>query len=164
VDGPYDEWSRGVNDGFGGDAEEAACEYWKAVVHMVRAGGFDIVGHLDLVKKNNRNPGDGFSFDPEGKRYREAAIEAIEAIASQNLVVEINTGGLNRGGTTECYPSPWLLSELRKRNIRMVVNADAHRAEHLDGHYAEARRALRAAGFDQTVLLTDHRWVAEALD
>lgn len=164
VDGPYEEWARGVTDGYGGDAEAAAAAYWKAVTAMVRDGGFDFVGHLDLIKKNNRGAGAHLSFDPEGARYREAALEAVEEIAARGTIVEINTGGLNRGSVRECYPSPWLLAELRKRNARIVVNADAHRPEHLDGHYDEARRALRAAGFDSTVMLLAGRWQEETLN
>jgi histidinol phosphatase-like PHP family hydrolase len=34
----------------------------------------------------------------------------------------------------------------------MVINADAHRAEDLDGHYAEARQAMLAAGYTETAL------------
>ena len=136
----------------------------KIIVPQPPGGGFDFVGHLDLIKKNNRGAGAPLSFDPEGARYRKAAMEAVEEIAARGTIVEINTGGLNRGSVSECYPSPWLLGELRKRNARVVVNADAHRTDHLDGHYDEARRALRAAGFDRTVMLLGGRWQEEALD
>jgi histidinol-phosphatase (PHP family) len=76
----------------------------------------------------------------------------MEAISRTDAVVEVNTGGLNRGSTTEVYPASWMLGELKKRGVRMMVNADAHRGEHLGGHYEEARRELAQAGFDSTVL------------
>jgi histidinol phosphatase-like PHP family hydrolase len=34
----------------------------------------------------------------------------------------------------------------------MVINADAHRPEDLDGHYAEARKTMLSAGYTETVL------------
>lgn len=164
VDGSREEWTQGVAEGYGGDAEAAAEAYWSALGAMVRAGGFDFVGHLDLIKKNNRGPGEPCSFDPEGQRYRKAALEAVEEIASRDLLVEINTGALNRGTLKECYPSPWLLGELRRRGVRIVLNADAHRGAHLDGHYGDALAALAGAGYDRSWLLLGGRWIEEALN
>ncbi len=150
VDGPPEEWETGVREGFGGDGERAAAAYWEAVSAMVADGGFDIVGHLDLVKKNNR----GRWFDQNGATYRALASATMDAIAESGAVVEVNTGGLIRGNTTEVYPAPWMLGDLRSRQVRMMINADAHRGEHLGGHYEEARRLLVAAGFDQVVLFS----------
>ncbi len=164
VDGPYEEWENGVREGFAGDGEAAAEAYWKAVAEMVRAGGFDIVGHLDLVKKNNRARDGNLFFDPDGPRYRAAAAEALRAIEEAGTVVEINTGALNRRSLTETYPSPALLADLRKQGARIVVNADAHRMEHLGGYYDEAVAALRVAGFSETVLLDGGVWRAEPLN
>jgi histidinol-phosphatase (PHP family) len=163
VDGPYEEWERGVREGFGGDGEAAAEAYWDAVAAMVRSGGFDFVGHLDLVKKNNGADGEKRFFDPDGPRYRAAAARAIEEIRKSGTVVELNTGALNRGSLKEAYPSPALLRELRKIDARIVVNADAHAAEHLGGYYDEALRTLRAAGFAETVLFEKGRWRIEPL-
>jgi histidinol phosphatase-like PHP family hydrolase len=33
-----------------------------------------------------------------------------------------------------------------------VINADAHRAKDLDGHYEEARKTMLAAGYTETGL------------
>lgn len=162
VDGPAEEWERGVSDGYGGDAEAAAEAYWEAVAAMVRAGGFDIVGHLDLVKKNNRGTR---VFDEDGHRYAAAAEAALDSIADRkdSIFVEINTGGMNRGSIAEPYPSLRLLRALRDRDVRMTVNADAHRPEHLDGHYDEARRSLLAAGFECAWIRDGNGWTEESL-
>jgi len=164
VDGPYEEWARGVEEGYGGDGEAAAEAYWRAVGRMAKAGGFDFVGHLDLVKKNNGAGGRPRSFDPDGPRYRSAALEALEEIRKAGTVVEVNTGALNRGSLSETYPSIELLEEARGRGIRVVVNADAHRAAHVAGHYEEARRALRAAGYEFAVLFNGSGWEPEKID
>ncbi|MFA6506093.1 MAG: histidinol-phosphatase [Treponemataceae bacterium] len=164
VDGPYDEWERGVREGYGGDGEAAAEAYWEAVTEMIRARGFDFVGHLDLVKKNNGAGGRPPSFDPSGNRYRNAAKKAIEAIRESGVVVEINTGAMNRGSLKETYPSHELLEELRKVGARIIINADAHRADHITGHYEKARQALRAAGFTETVLFEGKNWVTEPIE
>ena len=148
VDGPLEEWEAGVANGYGGDPMSAAEAYWKAVTEMAEAGGFDIVGHLDLVKKNNQG---GLRFDEKGDAYRVAAMEAIEAIARRGLIVEVNTGGLNRGSIAEAYPASWMLDELRSRSVRVIIAADAHAPSHIGGYYEEARGTLRAAGYSTEV-------------
>jgi histidinol-phosphatase (PHP family) len=65
--------------------------------------------------------------------------------------VEVNTGGINRGKTSEVYPSPLFLRLLKERNVPLIITADAHKAEQLDGHYADAVKAMREAGYTETV-------------
>ncbi len=164
VDGPQEEWEEGVRTGFGGDGEQAAVSYWETVTDMVRAGGFDIVGHLDLIKKNNGAEGTERAFDPDGNRYRNAALATIDAIAAAGLVVEVNTGALNRGTLTEIYPAPWILQELRVRKVPVMINSDAHRPEHLSGSYHEARTLLKNSGYSEIVLFDGLSWFNEKLD
>lgn len=165
VDGPYEEWERGVDEGYGGDAEAAAEAYWAAMEALVRSGGFDVLGHLDLVRKNNRGAA---RFDEAGPRYRAAAGRAVAAIreelarAERPFVVEVNTGAMNRGTLSEPYPSAALLRDLAAAGVPLTVNADAHRAAHVDGHYEEARRAMGAVGYRSAMVWTG-RWEAEPL-
>lgn len=150
VDGPLEEWEGGVRMGYDGDGEAAAEAYWSEVAELARAGGFDILGHLDLVKKNNS---DDRWFNPRGARYAAAAERALAAVAAGGAVVEVNTGGLNRGRIRETYPSQALLARLRGLNVRITVAADAHRSEHLGGHYQEALQTLLQAGYSEQYLL-----------
>jgi histidinol-phosphatase (PHP family) len=164
VDGPREEWEKGVRVGFDGDGEQAAVAYWETVSDMVHTGGFDIVGHLDLVKKNNGADGTERAFDPDGTRYRKAALATIDKIAKAGLVVEVNTGALNRGTLTEIYPAPWMLRELGARGVRVTINSDAHRPGHLSGFYPEAQALLKENGFTEIVLFDGLNWFEEKLD
>jgi histidinol-phosphatase (PHP family) len=123
---------------------------------MLRAGGFEILGHADLIKKNNQPSAGGPFFNPAGPAYlrrtEEIAVLAGEAAARSGMAAEVNTGGLNRGRIGETYPSPAMLRLFRKQGVPAVINADAHRAEDLDGHYGEALETLRRAGYAATVL------------
>jgi histidinol-phosphatase (PHP family) len=82
-------------------------------------------------------------------------------------VVEVNTGGINRGAIDETYPSPAFLRIFRENAVPALITADAHRAEDLDGHYRKARETLLASGYTETVLFEgkegDARWVREPL-
>jgi histidinol-phosphatase (PHP family) len=150
VDGPVAEVEKGLAEGFGGDGEAMVNAYWDAITEMATLGGFDIVGHLDLIKKSNT--ADRW-FSTRSKNYLHRVEEAARAIVSAGLVVEVNTGGINRGYLNETYPSPEILRLLRQHNIPVLISADAHRAEDLDGHYAQALQTLLDAGYTDHALL-----------
>jgi histidinol-phosphatase (PHP family) len=149
VDGPVEELEKGITEGYGGDADAMMHAYWDAVLEMTAMGGFDIVGHLDLVKKKNNK---FHWFNVASDAYVQRTEEAVRAIAAGGYVVEVNTGMMNRGYIAETCPSPSILRLLRRRNVPVMISADAHSADHLDGHYREARQTLLEAGYTSHVL------------
>jgi histidinol-phosphatase (PHP family) len=149
VDGPPEEVAKGIAD-FSGSGEAMASAYWDAVLKMVAVGGFDIVGHLDLVKKHNA----GDRLFSTGTRYMRRVAEVVRVIAAGGYVVEVNTGGMNRGSITEPYPSPEILRLLHQHNVPVIITADAHNANDLDGHYPAACQTLLDAGYTHHVIFT----------
>ena len=149
VDAPADELKIGVTECYGSDGEAMMHAYWDAVAQMLAIGGFDIIGHLDLVKKHNRS---NCWFDMESDAYRQRLEEIVRAVASGGFVLEVNTGALNRGQLTETYPSLPALRLLRQLNVPVMISADAHCAAHLDGHYREACQILLDAGYTNHVI------------
>jgi len=147
VDGPPEEVAKGIAD-FSGSGEAMMQAYWDAVLQMVALGGFDIVGHLDLVKRHNA----GDRLFSTGNRYMRRVAEVVRVIAAGGYVVEVNTGGMNRGSISEPYPSPEILRLLRQRNVPVIITADAHKADDLDGNYPTARQALLDAGYTSHVV------------
>jgi len=159
VDGPIEELEKGILDGFDGDGESMLSAYLNNVVEMVTLGGFDIVAHLDLVKKHYSSKGSsafrekqGRWFEMENADYMYRAEEIVRAISSAGLVVEANTGGFNRGYIKDTYPSLAVLRLLRRYNVPVMISADAHNPNDLDGHYREARQILLNAGYTRHVL------------
>jgi histidinol-phosphatase (PHP family) len=183
VDAPEAEFLAGFKDLFHGDGAALYNAYYDAYRGMILEGGFDIAGHLDLVKKNN---GLYRFFSPEDPGYQQRLLETADCLASQAarrgaragqetpgngvfpIVVEVNTGGMNRGRMAEPYPSRAALTLLRERNIPLTVTADAHSAEHLGGHCEEARAAMLNAGYTAALRFTGRKggkaaWLEEAL-
>jgi histidinol-phosphatase (PHP family) len=149
VDGPPEELEQGIREGWGGDLRAAVNAYWDSLEAMLRAGGLVVLGHADLIKKNNpRNR--WFSEADEFYRLRTGAAAALAA--QTGVTAEINTGGMNRRKLPVPYPSLPFLRLFREKGVPMVINADAHCPEDLDGHYGEAREALLAAGYTGTAL------------
>jgi histidinol-phosphatase (PHP family) len=165
VDGPREEFERDLRENFDGDGEALMETYWEAVTDMLREGGFDILGHMDLVKKNN--PRQEW-FSQKGERYLRRTARIADPVAASGVVVELNTGGLNRGKTTEPYPSLGILRLLKEKNVPIIITSDAHCAGHLRGHYDTARKTLLDAGYTRTVLFEGRQegravWNSEAL-
>ncbi|MDR3167472.1 MAG: histidinol-phosphatase [Treponema sp.] len=165
VDASPEEVAGGIREGFNGDGEALADHYWQNVEAMIRAGGFDILGHVDLIKKNNR---ENRWFDPESKSYRRRTEAVAALLPGSGAAVELNTGGINRGTIKETYPSPSFLKLLKEKAVPVIITADAHRAEDLDGHYGIARDTLLAAGYTHAALFEGRRegkavWIEEPL-
>jgi histidinol-phosphatase (PHP family) len=77
----------------GGKPEDLWRDYYRRQAAMIDSGGFDILGHLDLVKKNNfASP----FVDLGSVAYLDAAFEAVSHLAGRDIVVEVNLGGMAR--------------------------------------------------------------------
>jgi len=159
VDDPIEDVERNINEVFGGDPFAFVDAYWNCQEAMIRAGSFDVLGHPDLVRKNNSIPGERenrlFCANTDSYRKRTAALAAL--MSQAGIPAEINTGGMSRGKTKDCYPSLDFLKLFREHGVPMIINADAHKAEHIGGHYEEARQALLAAGYSEALLFRGRR-------
>jgi histidinol-phosphatase (PHP family) len=147
VDGPRDEWQNGVQSLFSGDYEAAAHAYWANVRAMVEAGGFDILGHMDLVKKNNP----AWWNDQTPASYQKDVTQLISKLKNTAIVVEVNTGAINRGTMDETYPSLGILKNMAREAIPVTMNADAHSTAHVRGNYDRAIEVLKKSGYGEIV-------------
>lgn len=155
VDGPHDEFIRLLNYVYNGNAEAMIKVYYQRVVQLCESGGFDILGHYDLVKKHNK----AFAFfDEHADWYQYIAISSLDAVAKAGVILEVNYGGLLRGATDEIYPSSWILKAANARNIPVQINADAHAPYHLGVHHEKCRRILQKVGYTHQRVLLDGEW------
>lgn len=160
VDAPADLVARGIDEAFGGDGKKAVQAYWGAVREMVSSYSFDIVGHLDVIRKRN---GTLRFFDEETSWYRRELAETAKAIARAGKIVELNTGGIARKAIDGVYPSDELLSLLRRHDVRVTISSDAHGVADIACAYDKARQAARVAGFTGLSYLEEGRWITEPL-
>jgi len=147
VDGSKDEFERGLDEGFGGDARALMHRYYDAVLEMISLGGFDILGHADLLKKNCQGR-DYWPQEEEDNRQREVA----QAAANAGLVIEVNTGGLNRKKIDDLYPSLSFLRIIQVFNVPVIITADAHNAKDIDGNYEIAQNTIKLADIKKHML------------
>lgn len=108
-------------------------QYWASVQCMVESRLFDVVGHIDLVKIWGRMPEGNLTA------YYASTLDALEG---SGMAVEINTAGWHKH-CGEQYPSVHILSELLRRRIPILINADAHYPEHLSRGWEDAIALLQ---------------------
>lgn len=159
TDAPTDEVRRGLDACFGGDGKRAIQSYWAAVREMVTDCRFDIIGHLDVIRKRN---GELRFFDESAAWYRAELKATAKAVARSGKIVELNTGGIARKAIDSIYPSDELLSLLGKHGVPITICSDAHSAADLTCAYDRARAAARKAGFTTLSRLTATGWIQEA--
>ncbi len=164
VDEPQEAFDRRAASQIG-DCRRVWKAYYAELCELITAGGFDILGHFDIVTKNNRGER---HFDSGEAAYRAAALEAARLLAGKGIVAELNYGGMSRGKTDAPYPAPFILRELRELGVPITLSADAHAPEHLgprcEAYREAAREAARAAGYRSVVALSGGKWIEMGLD
>ena len=117
-----------ANEHFGGDFLALCEEYYRLVGDLKEKTGCDIIGHLDLITKFNK---DGALFDTRDERYIKAWQRAVDKLLSQGVIFEINTGAMSRGYTDFPYPEGEIIEYIKARGGRFVLSSDAHKSENI---------------------------------
>lgn len=154
-DGTREEFQEGLDVVFKGNIRPMVETYYNMLVEMIENQTPDILGHLDVLKKNNAG---NFFFDESEPWYKSLVEKTMIRIKEHNIIAEINTGGISRGYTTEMYPSSWIISLMREMDIPVILNSDAHHPDWIDTYYAEAKKILASAGYKTQRILLDGKW------
>lgn len=141
---------------FDGDPKALVQTYYTTVRKMIREGGFTILGHLDVIKKTNIN---SKYFNENEPWYRNEIIKTLNEIKAHKQMIEVNTGNSRWNGEKSIYPSPWILSICRERDIPVVLNSDAHIPKRITSHFNTGIKALKEAGYTESMLLLQSKWV-----
>ena len=114
-------------------------------------GNFDILGHFDLITKHSDNVK---FFDEDSEIYKNAALEAIEALSGKIHLFEVNTGAISRGYRKSPYPAPFIIKEMRRLGYGVVITSDCHDRNYLDCGFDDATELLKYCGFKERYILT----------
>jgi len=160
VDGPAEHLHKMATEHFNGDCYEMAEYYYATMANIVPKTGANIIGHFDLIAKNNDH---GSMFDEMHPRYIKAALDSMEQILEGCKLFEINTGAMYRRGTATPYPSVFLLKELQKRGGEIILSSDSHCAESLYFKFDEMSELAKSCGFKYIKRLTKDGFVDEKI-
>lgn len=148
-----------INKTFGGDARLLVKKYYNKIRHMSEQRGFDIIGHLDVIKKNNIN---SIYFDETEDWYKKEIDITLECIAANKQIIEINTRNILHD-PSGIYPSPWILKMARYYDIPIMLNSDAHRPDRLDNYFKEAKTMILNAGYSEFKVLIGDTWIDDKI-
>lgn len=121
IDGRYESFLRKMHDYFHYDIHYVVNTFFDQSLAMVRAGGFDLIGHFDKIGHNASHFCPGIEDE---LFYRRRLLELTDAIIASGVTVEINTKALAEHG--RLFPSPSVWPILLKAGVPVVVNSDAH--------------------------------------
>lgn len=155
IDGAHALFLSGLEAIFHYDIRAAVTRYFELTREMIVNAVPDVIGHLDKIKIQNQ--GNKF-FDEADPWYRQEVIRTLDALAGTGVIVEVNTRGLYQKKSTTPYPSPWILEELRRRNIDITLSSDAHHPKDLLNQFQQTAPLLVAIGFRKISILRDGSW------
>ena len=113
--------------------ETLNADYYVGSFHFLPAesGYFDFIAHLDVYKIFP-------DFAPLGTDEDKRA--AVETLSRLRHPYELNTSGWTKCG--EQHPYGWMLEELNKSGVPVVISDDAHDVDHLARHFERAEELL----------------------
>ncbi|NLE61356.1 MAG: histidinol-phosphatase HisJ family protein [Planctomycetes bacterium] len=140
---------------------EAVLEAVQFVLDLKRQGRrpFDVLGHLDLVKRYTMRYFDTFDIRPCQDLVDRILRTCIEA----DLVPEVNLSTL-RQSLPEPSPAEWVIGRYVKLGGRaMTLGSDAHRPEHVGMGVAEAAEMLKRQGIEALAVFRGRQRTDEPL-
>lgn len=135
------------------DISELYGKFFTLETMAARSGLFDILAHIDLIKK--------FGHRPSGDLSRLYA-DVAQAIAESGTAIELSTAGL-RKPVREVYPNPQLLHECCRRGVPLVLSSDAHSPQEVGWSFADARALALQAGCTHTARFEGRRRYLEPI-
>lgn len=161
IDSFTEEVQQGIDLLFDGDGKKACQSYFALVREMITSFNFDIIGHLDILRKRNNQ----LKFFDENSQWYKNEIEATaKTISKSGKIVEINYGGIARGSLMDTYPSIDFLKKLKTFDIPITINSDAHNFNHIDTGYEIAIKNAISAGYSETQYLSKGKWHSQKID
>ncbi len=139
------------------DLDTAYRRYFNAVREVAASGLFDVVGHLDLLKRYRLPPGGVF----DARRYADEIDAILRAAVETGTGLEINTSGL-RQAPAETLPGLETLRRYRQLGGQVLtLGSDAHRPEDLGKNIRDGLALARAAGFEAIAVFVARqpRWL-----
>ena len=146
IDGEPREFERALAEA--GSLEALAIRYYQSVAEMVEALRPEVIGHLDLIRKNAPRAA---ALDTPA--IRGAAEQALDTVAQHNCILDLNTAGY-RKGLGSPYPAPWLVRRAHERGIGFCFGDDSHGPAQVGAGLDAARRYLLDNGVGQVSILT----------
>lgn len=142
-------------------AERAVREYFACVRRAIGTGFYDVIGHLELVRKFDRRDANGASemFGEVEHVYDEELDATLRLAGEADVVVEYNTAGRDI-----VIGRPYLSDEAVRACVRygvkIALSSDTHMPKHVGRYFDDALSTLRRLGVRTLFAVRDRERVA----
>ncbi len=116
--------------------------YFELVWKLCRSGLFDIIGHIDVIKK--------FGYRPDGD-LEPYWIETARVLKATGTCLELNTAGRD-APVNEFYPHKRLLEACFKSGVSVTMGSDAHGPLQVGRYFKEAVELLKTTGYKEVTV------------
>jgi len=142
-------WEQGAligHDYFEGRTEdEAYGRYFETVLPLVETGLFDVLAHIDLVKRDGTGRYGTFVVE----KWMPYIEPILQKLVDKGMGLEINTSGV-RQSPREPYPGLAVVKRYRELGGRVLtVGSDSHRVAQLGVGLDTGMKLAREAGFTE---------------
>lgn len=121
------------------DVNRVYRDYYKLLRKSAESQLFDIMGHVDLVKKFGHRATEDMTSEVE---------ETARVFKATDVTVEINTSGL-RKPVGEIYPAAAILKIYSKAGVPITFSSDSHDPQDVGRDYDKAASLAREAGYKE---------------
>ena len=121
--------------------------YYQLIQEAAATGLYDIIGHLDLPKKLQKQP---TVSDSEWVR------SALLAIKTYDLALDVNSSGL-RKEAREIYPRPDILRQAFELGIPVCMGSDAHKPTEVAADFSKSTRLLNEIGYKECAVFENRQ-------
>jgi histidinol-phosphatase (PHP family) len=120
------------------DINEIYHKYYHALRQSAESGLFDIIAHVDLVKKFGHRP---------SREMTQEITQTAQVFKKTGVVIEINTSGL-RKPVGEIYPNLNALEIYNQFGVPITFGSDAHDPNEVGRDFTQAVELAKSAGYD----------------
>ncbi|MEE9131989.1 MAG: histidinol-phosphatase HisJ family protein [Gemmatimonadota bacterium] len=134
------------------DISDTYGRYFEVVEEMLEWGGFDVVGHFDMVKRFGAKYYGPFDAGPFESQVR----GVLEKMVDKGFGLEVNTSGVVQA-PAEPYPGLDILKWAKEAHVATVtIGTDSHVPTSFEQGWEVGDLLLRRAGFTEITLFS-HR-------
>lgn len=132
-------WRYGENN-----ADEVYAMYFEQLKKMLEYNYFDVICHIDLVKKFGRKPKRSFEMEYDN---------ILGIIKDRDKTIEVNTSGYDHPAR-DIYPSLGILEKCCRKGIPITMGSDAHHPANVGRHYQRVLPILLSVGYRKLAIFT----------
>jgi histidinol-phosphatase (PHP family) len=141
--------------------EATVRDYFASLRRLIRTGFYDVVGHIDVIRKWDRRSIDGKSslFGDVEDIYATELDATLKLAAEADILVEYNTSG-----TDILIGRPYLSEEAVRacvrHGVKIALSSDTHLPKHVARYFPQAIETLRSLGVRSLYAVRDRERIA----